>query len=186
MIKLTCSVLIASVLSLFLFASAARAGLILDVTYTNGRIVSGPLSFGLTELPAQVSATFELIPIPTPPGVPIPYPNTFRDIDEVLSASFNIGNLFLTTNDLVAFEMNTDANGELENLSYRFEIAGGGIALNFPLTITGIEGIQAFEYIYGTSTYNFAQVPEPASLALFAYGVFGLCWMRRKKVKTVA
>lgn len=184
MVKLIYSIVISATMSLFLFATPVRAGLILDVTYTNGRVVAGPLSFGLTELPAQISASFELVPIPTPtpPGVPIPYPNTFRDIDEVLSASLNIGNLFLTTKDLVAFEMNTDANGVLENLSYRFNIVGGGIALNFPLTITGTEGVQAFEYKYDTSTYTFAQVPEPTSLAISTLGIFALGWLRRKKV----
>jgi len=35
------------------------------------------------------------------------------------------------------FKVNTDAFGVLENLSYRFEIVSGGIALNFPLRILG-------------------------------------------------
>ncbi|MDH3948455.1 MAG: hypothetical protein OEU74_05790 [Gammaproteobacteria bacterium] len=43
-------------------SAGATAVYELDVTYTNGSITSGPLSFGLSALPASVSATFMLGP----------------------------------------------------------------------------------------------------------------------------
>ena len=159
---------------------------LLTVTYTQGAIADGPLSFGLVALPTEVIAKFVLdptsLPPPTPGGpIPFPFPNFFRDIDQVVSATITFGNGSWATSNLMEFKMNTDAFGVLENLSYRFEIVGGGIALNFPLRILGSQGGETFEYIYRESTYTLTQVTAPTTLALFGLSIAGLGWSRLKK-----
>ena len=51
---------LASLLLLAFQTTAHAQRLRMDVTYTDGHIVSGPLSADLTELPASVNATFLL------------------------------------------------------------------------------------------------------------------------------
>jgi len=183
---------ISAVLLAFVYSSISNAvtiesmsNTLLEVKYTQGEIVKGPLSFGLLALPTEVNARFELVPpsMPPPPAnpVPIPYPNFFRDIDEVLMATISFGNTTWTLQNLTNFEMNTDAAGVLEILTYRFEIDGGGIALNFPLSISGFEDDEEFEYVYNASTYTLTQVPEPTTVAFVILSLVCLKLSRRER-----
>jgi hypothetical protein len=132
----------------------------LDVTYTNGSIVSGPLSFGLNALPDSVNATFIL-----GPGHPGTEPGEegylYFDDEDLLAAGVTFGDATWTENDIVGFDMMYD--GSVNNLTYLFspittQVVDGGVILNFPLTITGtdIASGQSFEYTYGDSTQTFA------------------------------
>lgn len=169
---------------------------ILTVIYTQGIINNGPLSFGLSELPDEVVATFLLStpPPPTPPPppapfVPIPFPNTFNLTDgDVISATVKFGDATWTTGDLNTFSMEFD-DGEVSLLTYQFSpilspTTTGNIILNFPLSITGtdIASGEAFQYTYAASaqTLTSSAVPEPATVALGLMGIAGLMVRRRR------
>ena len=165
-------------------ASTANATLLLDVTYTNGTISSGPLSFGLLALPTEVKATFTLKqPFPGGP-IPIPLPNTSFALSDVLSASVTFGNATFTT--LASFDFEID-EGVLF-LNYAFSpittsVVDGPVVLNFPLNITGTDiasGLE-FEYNYTNSTQTLTSIPKPATLALFGLSLAGLGFARRRK-----
>jgi hypothetical protein len=134
----------------------------LDVNYTNGSIILGPLSLGLSTLPTSVSATFTL-----GPGQPSTEPgeedNIYFDEEDVVSASITFGNATWTGNNMEEFEMLFD--GSLTSLFYSFDpvytlTADGIIVLNFPLTIIGmdINSGELFEYEYAYSTQTLTEI----------------------------
>jgi len=142
----------------------------LDVTYTNGSIISGPLSFGLSALPTSVRATFILgpgqvvYPEPEDPSPPVIY---FDEADALLGR-LSFGDATWTQNDtrndLEEFSMSYD--GSINALTYRFspittQVVDGGISLNFPLTITGMDiaSDQEFTYQYTKSTQTLTELP---------------------------
>jgi hypothetical protein len=153
-----------------------------SITYTQGDINFGPLSFGLSTLPSEVNAQFILGPGTTVTGAP---GMLHYGVADIKSAGVSFGDAIWTV--LTSFELEVE-NGNVESLSYLFSpinsaTATQGIALNFPLTITGTDTANntEFSYTYSASTQSIT-VPTPATLSLFGLGLAGLGWSRRKKV----
>lgn len=133
---------------------AAQAALLkLDITYTNGQILSGPLSADLTELPTSVLASFTLTG------------STAGDynLEDVLQASLAFGDGAWSVGDLQSFAttlLSTDSGGlAVTSLTYAFApidtpAVSGRLAANFPLEIQGTDlaSGEAFHYRYDTST----------------------------------
>jgi hypothetical protein len=151
-----------------------------DVNYTQGSITSGPLSFGLSELPTSVSATFML-------GTgTVGLNSIFFSVTDVVSANVTFGDATWTENLLDSFSMSLSFGG-VSTLNYEFlpiitQHSTGGIVLNFPLSITGtdIASGESFEYGYVASTQTVSAVPIPAAVWLFGSALAGLGWFRRK------
>ena len=180
------------VIILALTVSQAGAGPIYDlnVTYTGGSIISGPLSFGLSELPDSVNATFAL-----GPGVegtePEDIGKIFFGLDDVFSARTTFGDGTWTS--LNNFSMTyISATNNVTNLTYTYnaidtKTVKGGMDLNFPLTITGVDisSGDEFRYEYLTSTQELTPqqnpVPEPAAIFLFGFGILGIAGVSRKR-----
>jgi hypothetical protein len=134
-----------------------------DVTYADPVINSGPLSFGLSELPAEVASTISLSA-----GFPTGGGATGFGLDEVISVDFVFGDFgVIGPNNLMAFDMEIDADGAIEALSYTFSpidtpsVSDGIIVLNSPLFISGtdIASGKAFSYTYANSTATVTSVP---------------------------
>jgi hypothetical protein len=131
---------------------------IVDVTYDTPAIDFGPLSFGLSELPAAPNVTFSLMD-----GTPAGGGGTSYGLPDVLSATLIFGDFIgpdnvIWPNNFTAFAMEVDASGVATALSYEFAIldtptAAGIIILNFPFTVTGtdIASDSAFSYTYANS-----------------------------------
>ena len=107
----------------------------LEVNYTNGAIISGPLSFGLSALPTSVTATFTL-----GPGQPSTEPGEEDDIyfddDDITSANVTFGDA--TWDEDVGFEqfdMLFDGS-VVSSLDYRF----------LPITTQATVGIIIIEF----------------------------------------
>jgi len=150
---------------------------VVNVTYDSPTI-TGPVSFGLTELPSAPSATFTLAE-----GTSDGLGSTVYGLDDVLTANMIFGDGVFTT--LTAFNF-IGMNGIIETMSYTFapvdtlSVSGGGIVMNSPLFITGtdIASGQAFSYTYANSTETLTNIPEPATMILLAFG--GLMLARRR------
>lgn len=137
----------------------------LDVTYTNGSIIAGLLSFGLSSLPTSVSATYTL-----GAGQPGTEPGEESDIffssGDVVTASVSFGDATWVSSDLESFSMRF-SSGAIDFLSYAFLPVNtltveGPIVLNFPLTITGTHKLtgESFEYQYTQSTQTLSAVTQ--------------------------
>jgi formylglycine-generating enzyme required for sulfatase activity len=152
---------------------------LLNVDYDTPDVL-GPISFGLTELPAAPSATFTL-----GEGNPAGGGATGYGLADVTTANMIFGNGIFTT--LTAFDMEVAADGSLEALSFTFapldtlSVSGGGIVMNSPLYISGtdIASGQAFSYTYANSTETLTNIPEPATMTLLEFGALMLA--RRRK-----
>ena len=166
--------------------AGANAVYQLDVNYTQGSITSGPLSFGLSELPTSVSATF-LLDSGTVGLNAIDF-----NASDVVSANVTFGDATWTENLLGTFSMTLSfgVSGGVTSLDYSFLSAisptvEGPVVLNFPLTITGTDKVsgQSFEYGYAvsTQTVSAAVVPIPAAMWLFGSGLLGLVGIARYK-----
>jgi len=135
-------------------------------------IDSGPLSFGLSELPAQPKPVFFL-----GEGSPAGGGATGYGLDDVVSARLAFGDGIFTR--LTAFDMEVRADGTFEALSYTFapldtpSVSDGGIVMNSPLFISGTDTAsgQAFSYTYTNSTATVILVPDPLPLALRVVGL---------------
>jgi len=163
----------------------------LNVTYTDGAIVSEPLSFGLAALPDSVDASFLL----TQGQVGSEPPITEFFASDVISADISFGDGTWTVNQLSNFFMQT-INGVVTELVYDFNpittltVVDGPI-LNFPLTITGtdIATDETFEYFYASSTQSLTPVsaiPEPTTLTLWSLGAVALVGLSRRRPKRSA
>lgn len=166
-------------------SAGAAAVYELDVTYTNGSITSGPLSFGLSELPTSVSATFMLGAGSVFFGNAILFTKA-----DVVSTNLTFGDTTWTESDLDNFSMSLVVGSGVSSLTYNYFAAAslttqGPVVLNFPLSITGtdIASGQSFEYGYtdSTQTVSAAVVPIPAAAWLFGSGLLGLIGIARKK-----
>ncbi len=180
-----------AVLCLLSFTTASASPILpaslLHVTYDSPVINSGPLSFGLSALPAEVNSTFSLgLGFPTGGGA------TGYGLGDVLSANLIFGDV-IGPNNLMAFDMEVLANGSIETLSYTFSpfntpsVSGGIIVMNSPLFISGtdIASGEVFSYTYANSTETFMSVPEPTTLGLclggsVLLGIAGIVSRRRK------
>ncbi len=146
---------------------------LLDVIYDTPVINSGPLSFGLAELPAAPQPTFALSD-----GTPLEGGGTGYGLSDVVSANLDFGDGHFK--NLTAFNMEVDGNGLVTALSYTFAAidtltAEHIIILNFPLTITGtdIASGEAFAYTYANSTPTRTVLPQPPALKLSGVGLSG-------------
>jgi hypothetical protein len=178
------AIMLAAIMTRPADASPLSAVYQVDVTYTQGSVTSGPLSFGLSELPDSVSATFIL-------GAGYVDPNyvTIFGSSDVISADVTFGDATWDVSLLDSFSMSL-SSGNVGGLNYEFlpittQYSDGGIVLNFPLSITGtdIASGQSFEYGYTESTQEVsaAAVPVPAAAWLFGSALGLLGWMRRKQ-----
>jgi len=143
----------------------------LDVNYTSGSIISGPMSFGLTTLPSNVNATFLL------GSGNVGVSGITYGISDVFSGQVSFGDAHWSLLD--SFSMLV-SNGNVTSLSYSFLpgtsdsiTAPGPIILNFPLTITGTDFASgdAFEYRFTSSTQSISTIPEPGTILLLATGI---------------
>jgi len=164
--------------------ASASAVYQLDVNYTQGSITSGPLSFGLSELPTSVSATFML------GAGTVGLNSVIFSKSDVVSADVAFGDATWTESLLDTFSMSLFLGATVNSLNYAFlpttsVTAEGPVVLNFPLSITGtdIASGQSFEYGYteSTQTVSAAVVPIPAAVWLFGSGLLGLVGMARRK-----
>jgi len=167
------------VLLLVLTLPAVAQGTLLkvDVTYTNGQILSGPLTPDLDALPESVLASFTLT---SPAG-------TLADIVE---SSLVFGDGAWSASDLESFSatfLPTDAGGfAVTSLTYAYRpidtpTADGRLAANFPLEIQGTDVAtgEAFDYLYDTSSSTVTVVPEPTTAVLAVIGLTALlAWAR--------
>lgn len=155
----------------------------LDVSYTNGTIASGPLSFGLSELPASVTAQFIL------DAGTVGLNAVHFYASDVISANVTFGDATWTEGLLDNFSMSLSSG--VSSLSYAFlptisATVEGPIVLNFPLSITGtdISSGEAINYGYTESTQTItaiSAVPVPAAAWLFGSGLMGLVGVARRK-----
>jgi hypothetical protein len=176
--------MVVMLMAIMIKPAGANAVYQLDVTYTNGSITDGPLSFGLSELPTSVSATFML----GAGSIGVNSINFFKS--DVVSANVTFGDATWTENLLDTFSMSLSF-GTVNSLNYAFlpitttQTTDGPIVLNFPLSITGtdIASGQSFEYGYAasTQTVSAAVVPIPAAVWLFGSGLLGLVGIARHK-----
>ena len=138
----------------------------LDVTYTNGAIIFGPLSFGLTALPDSVTARFILGPgeLNTPePGQP---EKIYFDEGDALFGRITFGDASWPLGQLEELEMEYNIDDqEVTELSYNYSAintpTAQGPILNPPLTITGTDKDtgEVFKYIYATRTPTLSPLP---------------------------
>ena len=162
--------------------------LIVKVVYSTESIVTGPLSFGLSTLPASFTATIVL------PGFGA-NENVVAGLADVGAFSLGFGDGLWT--DLTSFSLVTDGTGEVTTLSYETSgittptvVAGGVLNGSFSATISGtdISSGQDFEYFYADSAQAqtvlaVANVPalHPGALLLlvFVLGAGGLAMLPR-------
>ncbi|MCU7800866.1 MAG: hypothetical protein KZQ70_12155 [gamma proteobacterium symbiont of Lucinoma myriamae] len=143
----------------------------LDVNYTNGLIIFGPLSFGLTKLPESVNATFILGPGEDITPEPGEHGGVYFDEADAIFGRIILGDATWTTETgLEKFSMfyNTSiVGGSVEDLYYNYFpinntlTAEGPVVLNSPLTITGIDkdSGESFEYRYSVWTPTLTALP---------------------------
>ncbi|MEE8147024.1 MAG: hypothetical protein V3T24_05425 [Longimicrobiales bacterium] len=145
----------------------------LDVSYSVCEVLSGPLSLGLTELPATIDASFQfsLDRLPPPLGEQEP---------QVTSASLSVGDAAWDENDLQNFQLIFGAAGALTGLTYDMLGIDTGTTLgaltannNFALTVEGtdIASGNSFEYFCPESTDTLTPVLTPVQLDV----VYGGC-----------
>ena len=151
-----------------------RSKSLLDVIFDTPVINSGPLSFGLSELPAQPQPVFFL-----GEGTPAGGGATGYGLDDVVSARLAFGDGIFTR--LTAFDMEIRADGTFEALSFTFSpldtpsVSDGGIVMNSPLFVSGTDTAsgEAFSYTYANSAATVRPVPDPLPIALRVVGRTG-------------
>ena len=172
------------------FRAPAEATLLqLEVTYTDGEIVFGPLTPDLNgQLPASVLASFLLSGPVNIPG------DTSFDTADVVTASLVFGDAAWSEGELQNFETSINI-GFFEfpfvtSLTYGFNCPPPPdpcrLAANFPLEISGTDDVTGDPYLYryNTSVQTVTEVvPEPSSLALAALGFAAVAAWRLRRAK---
>lgn len=125
-------------------AAVITPALQVDVTYSSGSIIEGPLSFGLSALPVEVDATF-LVGTGTIGVAGVEY-----FLGDVSSAQVSFGDGLWTS--LTSFYMRIQSGGVVA-LSYQFAAintgtTSGPVVLNFPLKITGTDTASGLDFEY--------------------------------------
>jgi hypothetical protein len=180
-----------AVLAVGLVLSApARAAIQVRVTYTDGQILEGPLSFGLSALPASVTATILLQGSTT---------TSAFGPDDVISLSLDFGDAHFTeadlqtlsivpepgrgTVDITAFTTLSYQLGGADTPTVSDRLAGNG---NFELHLFGVDIDSGYplHYRYSTSeqigTLVTAPIPEPTAFIVWSLlGMICGCGMQR-------
>ena len=163
--------------------AAAQAALLqIDITYTNGQILSGPLSADLTELPESVLASFTLSG-----PLALAY-----DLEDVVQASLAFGDGAWSVGDLQSFTttlLDTDSGGlAVTSLTYAYApidtpAVNGRLTANFPLDIQGTDVASGlpFHYQYDTSSQMVTEIPEPSTLMLGGIAILALVCCAKKR-----
>jgi hypothetical protein len=168
--------------SLMILPVAAQAAMLrVDITYTNGQILSGPLTADLDVLPDSVFASFTLS-------------SAAGTLADVIESSLVFGDGAWSVGDLESFSASllpTDARTlAVVSLSYAYRpidtpTSNGKLSANFPLEIQGTDVAtgQPFHYRYDTSSQEVTVIPEPSSVALTALGsvVLAVAAMMRRR-----
>jgi hypothetical protein len=176
------------VLAVLLTLPTAAQGALLrvDITYTDGHVVSGPLTADLDVLPESVIASFTLGG--TAAGS--------YDLADVVESSLVFGDGAWSAGNLESLSttiMPADAGVlAVASLTYAYgpidtPTTDGRLAANFPLDIQGtdVASGQPFHYQYDTSSQTVTVVPEPSSMALAALGLAVLAvvaWRRHLRL----
>ncbi len=169
---------------LFLWAlpvAAQAAPLRIGITYTDGQILSGPLTSDLDALPESVFASFTLS-------------SAAGTLADVVESSLAFGDGAWGAVDLETFSaafLPTDAGGlAVVSLTYAYRpidtpTTNGKLAANFPLEIQGTDVAtgQSFHYRYDTSSQEVTVIPEPSSVALAALGLAFIMPAARRRTK---
>ena len=173
--------LLVSVVFWSLAAAAQAAPIRIDITYTEGKIISGPLTPDLDELPSKVTASFKLS-------------SAAGELADVTESSLVFGDGAWNLADLESFSASflpTDAGAlAVVSLTYAYRpidtsTANEKLAANFPLTIQGTDlasGLE-FHYQYDASSQTVTEIPEPSSFVLAILGVVGVALCRRLRIR---
>lgn len=164
----TLSIIVGIIISQSAVANPASPVYQLDVTYTEGSVLSGPVSFGLSSFPTSVTSSFTL----TAGFVNAATGEHFFEEGEIVSADVSFGDATWSTSSLKSFSM-IFVGRDIIDLTYEFfpittQVVDGGIALNFPLIISGIDKAtgQPFEYQYTESSHSLTTLPQSLSVAI--------------------
>lgn len=142
------------------------APLRIDIVYTEGKIISGPLTPDLDVLPDSVFASFKLS-------------SANGTLADVVESSLVFGDGAWSAADLESFGatfLPTDAGPlAVTSLSYAYgakntPTTNGKLAANFPLEIRGtdVASGQEFLYRYDVSSQTVTEIPEPSAIGLAA------------------
>jgi hypothetical protein len=170
--------------------SAGAAIYRLAVTYTSPELISGPISFGLDELPGSVTSHFLLDGsdfVHSDEGT-----EAFLPAVQKGSVRFGDGEWTTPTDFDLLFEKFDDGSIEYKDLSYSFApistlTAASGIINNssFVLHVSGVDRATGdpFQYQYNDASPVLTAVPEPEGWAmmLFGFGLIGIAlrgWRR--------
>ncbi|MDH5517111.1 MAG: hypothetical protein OEY36_04715 [Gammaproteobacteria bacterium] len=141
----------------------------LNVSYSSGSVKYGPLSFGLAALPETVEAVFTL----DAGQHSIDGNSVVFNESNVISALVVFGDAIWTEKQLKNIYMTT-SRGTVSSLSYAFlpteysKKAPGGIVLNFPLSVTGIDlaSNEKFNYEYSESSQQLSIISQPKNITI--------------------
>lgn len=152
---------------------SVRAAIRLDMVFTDGPNVAALDSYGLSEFPEEVHASFLLSEGTLNSGGTTSYLSS-----NVLSAEVLFGDGNFTS--VSAFSLKVGADGNIASLGWRFNpivtpsVTDGVITLNSPLGIFGVDRVsgESFSYTYANSIETITVVPEPSTLAMgIAFGI---------------
>ncbi len=155
---------------------SVKAKIKLNIEFTDPPNVAALDSFGLSEFPEEVLASFVL-----GEGTSVRGGGTSFLVSDVMSADVAFGDGLFTS--LSAFNLDVNPDGSISSLSWRFNpiatpsVENGIIMMNSPLGISGMNRSsgQSFSYQYGNSVATISAIPEPSTLAIcLGFGSVGV------------